>query len=254
VSTGVIFDIKEFAIYDGPGIRQTVFLKGCPLRCGWCHNPEGLDPAPELLVNMKTGIPRVFGEVLSAAELAGRIRRNADYYSSCGGGVTFSGGEPLMQPAFLSETLSLLDDIHKTIETSGFSDPGTFRDIVRLADLVIMDVKTTDSSKHAKYTGQDNECILANLEYLCRSGISFIIRIPVIPGVNDDAGKKTPIMPLPVKIPIIPLPGKISMMLFPVKNLRPPPPAGILSICFPYSIPLKVWRPGTGEKQRKQAT
>lgn len=89
MSTGVIFDIKEFAIYDGPGIRQTVFLKGCPLRCGWCHNPEGLDPAPELLVNMKTGIPRVFGEVLSAAELAGRIRRNADYYSSCGGRCDF---------------------------------------------------------------------------------------------------------------------------------------------------------------------
>lgn len=186
MSTGVIFDIKEFAIYDGPGIRQTVFLKGCPLRCSWCHNPEGLDPSPEVLVNRKTGISRVYGEVLSAAELAGRILKNADYYSSCGGGVTFSGGEPLMQPAFLSETIPLLHDIHIAIETSGFSDPGTFRDIVHMADLVIMDLKMTDSSKHAKYTGQDNGCILANLEYLCRCSTPFIIRIPVIPGVNDD--------------------------------------------------------------------
>lgn len=186
LNTGVIFDIKEFAIYDGPGIRQTVFLKGCPLRCSWCHNPEGLDPAPELLVNRKTGVSKVFGEMLTASELSGRIRRNADYYSSYGGGVTFSGGEPLLQPEFLSETLSLLPDIHKTVETSGFSDPDTFREVISLTDLVIMDVKMADSSKHAKYTGQGNECILENLAYLCRCGIPFIIRIPVIPGVNDD--------------------------------------------------------------------
>jgi len=187
LNSGVIFDIKEFAIYDGPGIRQTVFLKGCPLRCSWCHNPEGLDPAPELLVNRNTGISRVFGEVLTAAELAGRILENADYYHACGGGVTFSGGEPLLQPEFLSETLSLLPDIHKTIETSGFSEPDTFREIIHMTDLVMMDVKMVDTGKHIKYTGQDNGCILENLRYLCQSGVPSIIRIPVIPGVNDDA-------------------------------------------------------------------
>ncbi len=213
MSTGIIFDIKEFAIYDGPGIRQTVFLKGCPLRCSWCHNPEGQKMCPELMVSKASclacgrcknvcdndkcitcgkcipqcplNLRKICGEYVTAENLAGYIREKSNYYASYGGGVTFSGGEPLMQPEFLLETLSLLNGIHKAIETSGYADSETFKSVVRLTDYVMMDVKLVDSGLHIKYTGVDNAKILENLAYLCRGNIKFAVRIPVIPGVND---------------------------------------------------------------------
>ncbi len=183
---GIIFDIKEFAIYDGPGTRQTVFFKGCPLRCSWCHNPEGQKAFAEILVNNKTGIRKTCGEVLTVEELVRLIRENSSYYAAYQGGVTFSGGEPLAQPEFLTATLSMLPDIHKAIETCGFSGAETFRSVVSMADYIMMDIKLVDRRLHMKYTGMDNRYILKNLYYLCGSHKPFVIRIPVIPGVNDN--------------------------------------------------------------------
>lgn len=212
--TGVIFDIKEFAVFDGPGMRQTVFLKGCPLRCNWCHNPEGLCREPQLMVSRASclhcgkcqevcehetciscgkcipvcplHLRKISGEELTAEELVKRIRINSDYYGKYGGGVTFSGGEPLMQADFLLEVLEQLPDVHKAVETSGFCSPEKFIQVVELLDYIMMDIKLFDRELHKKFTGVDNQVILENAKFLCGAEKPFVIRIPVIPGVNDN--------------------------------------------------------------------
>ena len=210
---GVVFDLKEFAVYDGPGLRQTVFLKGCPLRCSWCHNPEGLSPKPQLMVSVAScrhcgrceavcthetcvacgrcvlecplNLRRIAGTRMTSEALVAKIRRSSDYYARYGGGVTFSGGEPLMQHAFLLEVLRQIPDLHRAIETSGYADPDTFAEVVENLDFVMMDIKLFDGQAHRKYTGVDNRRILENAKQLCRGSVPFVIRIPVIPGVND---------------------------------------------------------------------
>ncbi len=211
--TGIIFDHKEFAVFDGPGPRQTVFFKGCPLRCSWCHNPEGLCAHPQLMVSNAScthcgnciricthetciacgdcvhvcplHLRSIAGETVTAGELAGRILKNADYYAAYGGGVTFSGGEPLMQAAFLGEVLRLLPGVHCAVETSGYCQPSLFQEITALLDYVIMDIKLFDETRHRHFTGVSNRLILQNALSLCEGQIPFVIRIPVIPGVND---------------------------------------------------------------------
>lgn len=211
---GIVFDIKEFAVFDGPGIRQTVFLKGCPLRCSWCHNPEGLCKAPQLMVStascIKCGkckevcvnetciscgacIPvcplhlrRIAGTEMSSTELADRIKENSEYYSNYGGGVTFSGGEPLMQAEFLVEVLEQLEGIHCAIETSGYCQKELFQKVLEQLDFVMMDIKLMNREKHKFYTGVFNDRILENVSVLCSGDTPFVIRIPVIPGVNDN--------------------------------------------------------------------
>ena len=211
--TGIIFDHKEFAVFDGPGPRQTVFFKGCPLRCSWCHNPEGLCAHPQLMVSNAScahcgnciricthetciacgdcvhvcplHLRSIAGETVTAGELAGRILKNADYYAAYGGGVTFSGGEPLMQAAFLGEVLRLLPGVHCAVETSGYCQPSLFQEITALLDYVIMDIKLFDETRHRHFTGVSNRLILQNALGLCEGQIPFVIRIPVIPGVND---------------------------------------------------------------------
>ena len=184
-ATGIIFSIEEFALNDGPGIRTTVFLKGCPLRCAWCHNPEGWSREPQWLD--KKGRKELCGYEITAPELAQKLQRDRDLYRDSGGGVTFTGGEPLMQAAFLTEVMSLLPDVHKAIETSGFAAPEAFQAVLEHTDLVLFDIKHTDAAAHRRYTGVDNAPILRNLQTLIASGKPFVARIPLIPGVNDTA-------------------------------------------------------------------
>lgn len=184
---GTIFSIEEFAVNDGPGIRTTVFFKGCPLRCQWCHNPEGISFAPQML-KKKNGIEEICGEKISAQRLAQRLLRDDKIFAMNEGGVTFTGGEPLAQPAFLFEIMQLLKGrIHIAIETSAFAETEIFRKAVELADLVLIDNKSCDPTIHKKFTGVDNAQILANLKYLCAADTKFIVRVPLIPTVNDSA-------------------------------------------------------------------
>lgn len=220
---GTVFDIKEFSVYDGPGIRCTVFLKGCPLRCKWCHNPEGLSAEPQVMLTVascqncglcKTDCPATgssdnflnskttccgCGECISKCpnafrklvgirytpqQLADEIMKNA-FFMSDGGGVTFSGGEPTMQSEFLLETLRLLP-LHKAIQTCGHCEVNAFKRILEQVDFLFFDIKHSNTRIHKQYTGVGNELILQNLEQVIKSKKTFVARIPLIKGVNDD--------------------------------------------------------------------
>jgi pyruvate formate lyase activating enzyme len=167
-------------VYDGPGIRAAVFFKGCPLNCVWCHNPEGISKEPELTVN-----GRISGYEISAGEIAAKIRKNAEFYLSSNGGVTLTGGEPFYQSGFLFALLDELKDFHRAVETSGYVSSDIFEKALDHTELIIMDIKHADSSVHEKITGAGNKLILENLNILKNSGRKFIIRVPLIPGLND---------------------------------------------------------------------
>ena len=180
--TGVVFDIKEFAVHDGPGIRVTVFLKGCPLRCSWCHNPEGMSPQPQIL--RSAAGERVSGQAFTSTELAARLNSQAELLRG-EGGVTFSGGEPLAQAAFVAEVIDQLDDLHVVLDTSGYAEEPDFFAVASRADLVYFDVKLVDPEQHRRHTGASNERIHRNLRVLSGLGVPFVIRVPLIPGVTD---------------------------------------------------------------------
>lgn len=208
---GIIFDIKEFAVHDGSGMRTTVFFKGCPLRCKWCHNPEGLSSKPQLMVRENSckhcglclklcnheeckpfkrcihicpdNLIKIVGEEISSKDLADRLLKNKDILLK--GGITFSGGEPLMQADFLLETIDYLNDISIAIETSGYVDSKTFEKVINKVNYVYMDIKLADDDLHKKYTGVSNKLILQNLEILEQSNIPCTIRTPLIPNITD---------------------------------------------------------------------
>lgn len=181
---GTVFSIEEFAINDGPGIRTTIFLKGCSLRCAWCHNPEGLLSDPQYI--SKKGKRVMCGYKISSGELAEKLLVNKEIYKLNQGGVTLTGGEPLFQPEFIIDLLDKINiEIHTAIETSGYASREVFKEVTSKCRLVMFDVKHTNTLIHQQFTGVYNEPILKNLDYLCNHDTEFILRIPLIPGVND---------------------------------------------------------------------
>lgn len=219
---GRIFNIQKYSIHDGPGIRTTVFLKGCPLNCSWCHNPESQSfdkellffpnrcincgecmrickvmRKPELCIKCGqcaeiccTNAIELAGKEIEADELLKELEKDIIFYDSSKGGVTISGGEPLSQPDF---TLKLLKGckrkgIHTAVDTCGFGKPEDLREIANFADLFLYDIKLMDKEKHLQYTGAGNDLIMENLKLLSSRSKRIWIRIPLIPGINDDEG------------------------------------------------------------------
>lgn len=229
-SAGLVFDIKRYAISDGPGIRVTIFLKGCPLSCRWCHNPESISPAiqkmyteskcigcgecvdhcPEQACEL-TGEGIVTDKDLCtscgrcaqvcpalATEMSGRYESVSDlmkvienerpFFDQSDGGVTFSGGEPLLYPGFLNKILDACGQrrIHRTVDTSGLASTKTLLEVAKRTDLFLYDLKLMNSKKHKKWTGAGNKRILKNLQALAKTGAEIQIRIPLVKGVNID--------------------------------------------------------------------
>jgi pyruvate formate lyase activating enzyme len=183
MTSGIVFDIKEFTVHDGPGVRTTVFLKGCPLACMWCHNPESQSILPQV-IRSPTG-ERLAGWEYEAAELAALLNQQAALLRANEGGITFSGGEPLLQAEFVAEVIDRLDDLHVVLDTCGHAPQADFLLVLARSDLVFYDLKLVDRQAHLHYTDVDNDLILANLELLGQSGKPFIIRVPLVPGVTD---------------------------------------------------------------------
>lgn len=212
---GTIFAIEEFAVYDGEGIRVNVFFKGCPLRCKWCHNPEGFLPQKQIvhspngciscnscinvcktpgnctlckkcIIACPQRIIRVCGQTWDSTELANRILKLKNVLKTSGGGVTFSGGEVLMQHEFLCEVLQKTSELNRAIETSGFAKPEIFEKVLEHTDFVFFDLKVMDNEKHKFYTGVSNEVILQNARTLINSAKPFTFRVPFIHEVNAD--------------------------------------------------------------------
>lgn len=235
MSGGTVFDIMKYSVHDGPGIRTTVFLKGCPLSCHWCHNPESQLPGPQVMFYPErcidcgdctgvcpngvllplmgigenpapdtdrgkctgcgscaavchAGAREMAGRKMTAVEVIREIERDIVFYDQSGGGVTFSGGEPLMQADFLMALLAGCREreIHTAVDTCGFTPRDKLLEISLLADLFLYDLKMMDDRRHRRYTGVSNRVILDNLLELASRHDNIVIRIPVIPGINDD--------------------------------------------------------------------
>jgi len=230
VSTGTVFNIQRYSIHDGPGIRTTIFLKGCPLNCWWCQNPESQLTEQETVfredrciscgacsaicssnaIQIKNGLPvtekekcilcgkciekcpalarEMIGKKLTTEEVIKEIEKDLVFYEESGGGVTFSGGEPLKQSEFLESLLNGCREkkIHTAVDTCGYISWEILNKISLKVDLFLYDLKLMDIEKHKKYTGVSNEIILENLKKLSSIHNNIFIRFPVIPGINDD--------------------------------------------------------------------
>jgi pyruvate formate lyase activating enzyme len=191
---GLFFDIKRYAVHDGPGIRTTVFFKGCPLSCWWCHNPEGIRKEPEEVVTIhKMGgkdfpIKETVGRWMTVTGVMREINKERTFMEESGGGVTFSGGEPLWQSVLLEDLLleCKREGYHTAVDTTGHTSRKSLRRIMETTDLFLYDLKHMDEAMHMKYTGVSNRLILENLSFLAEEGKDLFIRIPVIPEVNND--------------------------------------------------------------------
>ena len=230
MTSGTIINIQKYSIHDGPGIRTTVFFKGCPLNCWWCHNPESQNPSPEIMffkerctgcgscvkkcpskaIELLEAYPVVnksnctlcgkcsdfclsnarelVGKDITVKNLMSEIIKDEVFYEESNGGVTFSGGEPLMHADYLNNVLMLCKDkgIHTTVDTSGYAVWEQFEKIVDNVDLFLFDIKHMNNEKHLEYIGASNFVILENLKKLSQRGCNINIRMPIIAGVNDD--------------------------------------------------------------------
>ena len=230
METGLVFNIQRYCLNDGPGIRTTVFLKGCPLCCAWCHNPESIKPRPELMVvetrcivcgecrdvcplantlpesgplprdvpnctlcaacvdACPTGARQIIGRTMTAQEVMIEVLKDRVFFEESEGGLTISGGEPLTQPRFLVALLQAGRDagVHTVLDTTGLGQTAHLLEAARLATLVLYDLKAFDSTRHQRLTGVPNAGILENLRQLSRTHRNIWIRLPLVPGFNDD--------------------------------------------------------------------
>ncbi len=229
-TTGCIFNIERFATRDGPGIRTTVFLKGCPLRCLWCSNPESISPFPQMMYfenlcqqcgrcaqacdygatavtpegrikldrSLCTNCGKcvgvcparareMTGKLVTVEEVLDEVRQDSLFYQNSGGGVTASGGEPTQQPEFVRELFRQCQDhvIHTCLDTCGFTRPEILQSVLDVTDLVLYDVKHMDPDRHKELTGVDNSIILDNLRMMAAQSRPVVVRVPLIPGIND---------------------------------------------------------------------
>lgn len=195
--TGIIFDLKKFAIHDGPGIRTTVFFKGCPLNCRWCHNPEsrknGIEQFSVDADNHRSDPDcrgRVtVGRTVTPEQVMTQVSQDEIFYDESGGGVTFSGGEPTQQPEFLAELLQACrtSQYHTALDTCGYAPTEILLELSRQADVILYDLKLIDDTRHVEHVGVSNQLILDNFRALATDGMNIIIRVPMIPGITDTA-------------------------------------------------------------------
>jgi pyruvate formate lyase activating enzyme len=191
---GLIFSIKRYSIHDGPGIRVTIFMKGCPLSCWWCHNPEGISSAREEVMQIRRLGENEFsekeevGKYYSVSDVLEILEKETIFLQQSKGGVTFSGGEPMMQFDFLLEALKACKEngYNTAVDTSGYSSPENYKAVIPFTDIFLFDIKLTDDLKHFGYTGVSNIRILDNLRLILKGGKDVMVRIPVIPEINDD--------------------------------------------------------------------
>jgi len=226
---GTIFDIKRFAVHDGPGIRTTVFLKGCPLGCSWCHNPES-QPLGVSVFEGRGGALEV-GRLVAVDQIVRELERDTVFLDESGGGVTFSGGEPLAQSEFLLALLARCGElaIHRTVDTSGYAPREVLLAVAARTELFLYDIKLLDEDAQRLHTGVGKDLILDNLRALCDTGVSIRLRFPVIPGITDTAANVDAfgvlVRSLPRRLPVDCLPYHAAAMdKYPRFGMEPPLP------------------------------
>lgn len=191
---GLLFNIKRYSVHDGPGIRVTLFLKGCPLCCNWCHNPEGISSEVEKVAESKKvgeiefTEQAVIGKYYTVGDILDLLEKERIFFQQSGGGVTFSGGEPMVQLEFLISALKACreEGFHTAVDTSGYCPENSFIQIIPFTDVFLFDIKHLTEERHIEYTGVSNDLILQNFKMLAESGKEIMVRFPVIPGFNDD--------------------------------------------------------------------